>query len=78
MAKEILTPGSTSLFLIIKFLNILFGICAIALIALGIWLWRQFGAFSILEILFIGLGFIEFLLVLLVWTAKTSVVKYFV
>lgn len=58
MAKDVLTAGSPSLFFIIKVLNIVFGICAIALIALGIWLWRQFGAFSILEILFIGLGFI--------------------
>jgi hypothetical protein len=57
-------------------LNIFFGICAIALIGLGIWLWRFFQAFSIIEIVFIGLGFFEFLLVLLIWTAKTSVIKY--
>lgn len=40
MAKDIMKAGSPTLFLIIKFLNIAFGICAIALLALGIWLWR--------------------------------------
>lgn len=75
MAREMMKAGSPTLFTIIKIVNIVFGLCAIALIALGIWLWRQFKAFNMIEIAFIGLGFFEFLLVLLIWTAKTSVIK---
>ncbi len=76
MAREMMKPGSPTLFLFIKFLNIIFGVAALALIALGIWLWRDLQKFTIIEIIFIGLGVIEFFLVLFVWTAKTSVVRY--
>jgi hypothetical protein len=48
MAREVMKAGSPTLFTLIKFINILFGICAIALIALGIWLWRQFSAFNMI------------------------------
>lgn len=65
-------PGSPFLFTLIKFLNIIFGIAALALAALGIWLWRQFRSFNIIEIAFISLGIFEFLLVLFIWTAKTG------
>lgn len=65
-------PGSPFLFTLIKFLTIIFGISALALAALGIWLWRQFKAFNIIEIAFISLGIFEFLLVLFIWTAKTG------
>jgi hypothetical protein len=34
--------GSPTLFFIIRLLNIAFGISGLALIALAIWLWRQF------------------------------------
>lgn len=68
--------GSPSLFFLIKMVNLLFGICSLALIALGVWLWNQFHNFSFLDLCFIGLGLFEFLLVLLIWSAKTSVVKY--
>ena len=76
MSDKFLKTGSPTLFLVIKFLNILFGICAIALVALGIWLWRKLEEFTVLEIFFIGLGFFEFLLVLMVWGAKRSMVRY--
>lgn len=35
-----LKAGSPALFFIIRVLNIIFGVSAIALFALGIWLWR--------------------------------------
>ena len=75
MAREITKAGSPSLFFLIKIVNLVFGICALALIALGIWLWRQFQDFSLLDLCFIALGLFEFLLVLLIWSAKTSVIK---
>lgn len=75
MAKEVIKEGSPALFSLIKILNLVFGLSAIALIALGIWLWREFNKFHIIEIVFISLGLLEFLLVLFIFTAKTSVIK---
>ena len=40
MGDKFLKEGSPTLFTFLKFLNIVFGACAIALIGLGIWLWR--------------------------------------
>lgn len=76
MADKFLKAGSPTLFMAIKFLNILFGVCALALIGLGVMLWRKFHEFTFLEIFFIGLGFFEFLLVLMIWTAKKSMFRY--
>jgi hypothetical protein len=56
-------------------LNAVFGVTAIALIALSGWLWKEFGTFSIVEIVFMILGLVEILLVILVFTAKRSVPK---
>lgn len=73
--REKIKPGSPTLFFLIKVLNLVFGATAIALIALSIWLWREFDTFSIVEIVFMLLGVFELLMVILVFTAKKSVAK---
>ena len=54
--KEKLQKGSPALFFLIQILNLVFGLTAIALIGLSIWLWKQFNTFSIVEIVFMLLG----------------------
>lgn len=48
--------GNPCVFFTLKLLNLIFGVTAIGLIALGIWLWIQFKAFDFMEIAFIALG----------------------
>ena len=67
--------GSSFLFGIIRLLNLVYGASALALFALSIWLWSMFNAFSIIEIVFMLLGLIEFFLVVLACSAKSSVGK---
>jgi hypothetical protein len=74
--RQKIQPGSPTLFFIIRVLNAIFGVTAICLIALSGWLWKEFGTFSIVEIVFMLLGVVEVLLVILVFTAKKSVGKY--
>lgn len=69
--------GNPCVFLVLKFLNLIYALSAIGLIALGIWLWIQFKAFDLMEIIFIALGAFEFILVLIAWTARKSVAKYY-
>jgi len=38
--------GSTFLFGLIRFLNFAYGLSAVALVALSIWLWTKFQSFS--------------------------------
>lgn len=78
MGEKILKSGSPTLFFIIRIVNLVFGASAIALLALSIWLWQKFHAFNIIEIVFIALGVLEFLLVLLLFTSKKSVYRYIV
>lgn len=74
--SNFIRPGNPALFNVIQILNVLFGVSAIVLVALGIWLWRQFNAFNMIEIVFITMGVFEFILALFVFTAKKSVIKY--
>jgi len=73
--KQKIKAGSPALFFFIRIVNTIFLLTAIALIALSIWLWRQFDAFSIVEIVFMLLGVVEALLAVLVFSARKSVVK---
>jgi hypothetical protein len=73
--KEKMKAGSPSLFFLIQCVNAFFGACALALVGLSIWLWKQFNTFTIIEIVFLTLGIFEFLLVLLVVSAKRSTAK---
>jgi hypothetical protein len=75
-AEDEIKGGNPCIFLTLKLLNLIFALTAIGLIVLGIWLWIQFKAFDLMEIIFIALGIFEFILVLLAWTARKSVAKY--
>jgi hypothetical protein len=54
--KEKLKAGSASLFFFIQCINAFFGMCALALVGLSIWLWKKFSTFTIIEIVFLTLG----------------------
>lgn len=71
-----LKEGSPFLFGLIRILNAVYGASALALFALSIWLWSQFNAFSIVEIIFMLLGLFELFLVILACTSKKSTGRY--
>lgn len=68
--------GNACVFFTLKILNLVYALTAIGLIVLGIWLWIEFKAFDIMELFFLCLGALEFVLVLVAWTARKSVAKY--
>jgi hypothetical protein len=70
LMKQKMKAGSPFLFALIRLLNLFYGASALALFALSIWLWSIFNAFSIIEIVFMLLGLVEFFLVVLACTAK--------
>lgn len=72
-SEDEIRGGNPCIFLILKFLNLIYGISALGLVALGIWLWIQFKSFDLMEIIFIALGIFEFILVMIAWTARKSV-----
>ena len=50
--------GSPFLFSLISALNLGYGVSALALFALSVWLWSQFNKFSWVEIAFMLLGLV--------------------
>lgn len=56
--KGKMKAGSPFLFSLISALNLGYGVSALALFALSVWLWSQFNKFSWVEIAFMLLGLV--------------------
>ena len=76
MLGDKIKPGSSFLFGLIRIFIGIFSLSAVALVAMGIWLWMQLEKFSWPEIVFITFGVFELALVVLGCTAQTSKGKY--
>jgi uncharacterized Tic20 family protein len=74
--REKMKTGSPFLFSLIRLLNFVFGLTAVTLFALSIWLWTQLNKFTFMEVGFLLLGLFEFFLVVLACTAQKSTGRY--